>query len=290
MHVNLAEPVIWPEEGSLLGGGEQPIYRVGRLMHRAESAQIYAASNEFGRPLALKVYRPQPMQGESPEVQWRREQQMLALVPHPQVLRLHDAFCCGNLLYLALEAADANLEGWVNRHGPLGEPGVRELARQLLEGLHAIHSRGIVHLDLSPVNVLVQAPAIGAGAPRFKISDFGISVLLSEGVRLSRPTDHWAHLPPELLQPGSRSPTPLCDLYGLGLTLLLALRGSMPLTNALPLAVVERQVLEGVASQLAAELKPPLGLFIATLLQVRPEDRYGSALEAWRVLRDLDLG
>ena len=209
---------------------------------------------------------------------------------HPLVLRLHDAFSCGNLLYLALEAADANLEGWVNRHGPLGEPGVRELARQLLEGLHAIHSRGIVHLDLSPVNVLVQAPAIGAGSPRFKIADFGISVLLSEGVQLSRPTDHWAHLPPELLQPGSRSPTPLCDLYGLGLTLLLALRGSIPLSNALPLAVVERQVLEGVASQLAAELKPPLGLFIATLLQVRPEDRYGSALEAWRVLRDLDLG
>ena len=287
MESHPADGVIWPEEGSLIGGGEQPSYRVGRLIHQAESALIHAASNEFGRPLVLKIYRPQPMQGESPEVQWRREQQMLGLLNHPQVLRLHEAFRCRGLLYLALEPADTNLEQWISRHGPMAELAVRELARQLLEGLHAIHARGIVHLDVSPVNVLVQTPGPGAASPRFKIADFGISVLLSEGMELSRPDINWAHLPPELLRPGSRSPTPRCDLYGLGLTLLLALRGSIPLSNALPLATVERQVLEGVASQLAAELKPPLGLFIATLLQVRPEDRYGSALEAWRVLRDL---
>ena len=280
-------PVIWPEAGSLLGGGERPSYRVGRLIHQAESALIHAATNEFGRPLVLKIYRPQPMQGESPEVQWRREQQMLSLVNHPQVLRLHDAFRCGDLLYLALEPADANLEEWISRHGPLAEPAVRELARQLLEGLHAIHSRGIVHLDVSPLNVLVQSPGAGVQPPRFKISDFGISVLLCEGVLLSRPPDHWAHLPPELLLPGSRRPTPRCDLYGLGLTLLLALSGSVPLTNALPLTVVERQVLQGLPSQQAAQLRPPLGGFIARLLQVSPEDRYGSALEAWRALKDL---
>jgi len=50
---------------------------------------------------------------------------------------------------------------------------------------------------------------------------------------------------------------------------------------------VERQVFQGEASLRAAALGTPLGRFIATLLQVRPEDRYGSALEAWRVLRDL---
>ncbi len=287
MDADAADGLIWPQEGSLLGGGEQPSYRVGRLIHQAESAQIHAASNEFGRPLVLKIYRPQPMQGESPDVQWLREQRLLGLLNHPQVLRLHEAFRCGHWLCLALEPADANLEEWISRHGPMAVLAVRELARQLLEGLHAIHARGIVHLDVSPQNVLVQAPGPGQASPRFKIADFGISVLLSEGVELSRPPDHWAHLPPELLQPGSRSPTPRCDLYGLGLTLMLALTGSLPLTNALPLAAVEQQVLQGLPSQQASQLRQPLGRFIATLLQVRPEDRYGSALEAWRALRDL---
>ena len=287
MDADAADGLIWPQEGSLLGGGEQPSYRVGRLLHQAESAQIHAASNEFGRPLVLKIYRPQPMQGESPDVQWLREQRLLGLLNHPQVLRLHEAFRCGHWLCLALEPADANLEEWISRHGPMAVLAVRELARQLLEGLHAIHARGIVHLDVSPQNVLVQAPGPGQASPRFKIADFGISVLLSEGVELSRPPDHWAHLPPELLQPGSRSPTPRCDLYGLGLTLMLALTGSLPLTNALPLAAVEQQVLQGLPSQQASQLRQPLGRFIATLLQVRPEDRYGSALEAWRALRDL---
>ncbi len=287
MDADAADGLIWPQEGSLLGGGEQPSYRVGRLIHQAESAQIHAASNEFGRPLVLKIYRPQPMQGESPDVQWLREQRLLGLLNHPQVLRLHEAFRCGHWLCLALEPADANLEEWISRHGPMAVLAVRELARQLLEGLHAIHARGIVHLDVSPQNVLVQAPGPGQASPRFKIADFGISVLLSEGVELSRPPDHWAHLPPELLQPGSRSPTPRCDLYGLGLTLMLALTGSLPLTNALPLAAVEQQVLQGLPSHQASQLRQPLGRFIATLLQVRPEDRYGSALEAWRALRDL---
>ncbi len=287
MDADGAGPVIWPEAGSLIGGGDHPSYRVGRLIHQAESALIHAATNEFDRPLVLKIYRPQPMQGEKPVVQWQRERQMLALVNHPQVLRLHDAFSCGDLLYLALEPADANLEEWISLHGPLEDAAVRELARQLLEGLHAIHSRGIVHLDVSPVNVLVQKPGAGTLPPRFKISDFGISVLLCEAVQLSRPPDLWAHLPPELLQPGSRCPSPRCDLYGLGLTLLLALSGSMPLSNALPLSVVEDQVQQGLPGQQAARLKPPLGPFIARLLQVRPEDRYGSALEAWRALKDL---
>jgi serine/threonine protein kinase len=287
MDADAPGPVIWPELGSSLGGGERPVYRVGRLIHQAESAQIYEATNEFGRPLVLKVYRPEPMQGEPPLVQWQRERRMLALVNHPQVLRLHDAFSCGNLLYLALEPADANLEEWISRHGPLAEPALRELARQLLEGLQAIHACGIVHLDVSPVNVLVQSPEAGARLPRFKIADFGISLLLADGVELSRPSEHWAHLPPELLQPGFRSPNSRCDLYGLGITLLLAVSGSMPLTNALPLELVERQVQAGLPSQIAAQLAHPLGPFIATLLQVRPEHRYGSALEAWRALRDL---
>jgi len=147
MDANAADGVIWPQEGSLLVVDEQPSYQVGRLIHQAESALIHAASNECGQPLVLKIYRPQPMQGESPEVQWQREQQMLGLLNHPQVLRLH-----------------------------------------------AIHARGIVHLDVSPLNVLVQPPGLGEASPRFKIADFGISVLLREGVELSRPPEPWAHL------------------------------------------------------------------------------------------------
>jgi len=76
MDADRAGPEIWPAAGSLLGDGDHPSYRLGRLIHQAESALIYAASNEFGRPLVLKVYRPQPMQGEAPAVQWQRERQI----------------------------------------------------------------------------------------------------------------------------------------------------------------------------------------------------------------------
>jgi serine/threonine protein kinase len=71
--------------------------------------------------------------------------------------------------------------------------------------------------------LLVQTPETDARLPRFKIADFGLSVLLADGVELSRPPDPWAHLPPELLQSGFRSPNSRCDLYGLGITLPLEL-------------------------------------------------------------------
>jgi hypothetical protein len=66
MDADAPRPVIWPGLGSSLGGGEQPGYWVGRLINQAELALIDEATNEFGRPLVLKVYRSLPIQGELP--------------------------------------------------------------------------------------------------------------------------------------------------------------------------------------------------------------------------------
>lgn len=274
-------------EGAVLGGGSRLAYRIGPLLQRGQSALIHAASDEFGTPLVLKLYHAQPSQGEDPVVQWQREQQLMSRISHPHVLPLREALRIGGRCALVLERADTSLEQWILRRGPLADSQVRELGRQLLDGLHAIHTAGIVHLDLTPMNVLVQAAAgCPPGAvPHCRIGDFGIGVLLAEGVLLGRPSADWALLPPELLTPGQHQPTPRCDLYGLGLTLLFARRGSLPLANDLPHAVVAEQVLAGGLAQEAERLGSPLGQLLATLLQVDPERRPGSALDAWRLLQ-----
>jgi hypothetical protein len=278
-------PPEWLREGRIIGGGEALAYRLGPPLHAAESAWLQAITDEFGRSLVLKLLRPQPSQGEAPEQQWRREIRLLGRVHHPGVVRLHDAFTLEHHHALVLERADLSLEAWIEDHGPMPEAQVRDLAAQLLEALAAVHRAGVVHLDLSPANVLLRT---GDGSRlRTLIADFGIGVCLEDGEELGRPSADWALLPPELLGAAAQLPTPLCDLYALGHTLLFALRGSLPLTNLLPHADVERQLREGLFHQLARQLGTPFGDLLATLVQVDPALRYASALAAWRALRML---
>lgn len=276
----------WPQEGTQLGGGTGIAYRVGRLIRQVQSARIHTVTNEFGTPLVLKVFRTEQRQGESATVQWQRERDLLQRVNHPRVLRLRDAFCCDEHPCLVLERADTSLERWIHVRGPLMEQEAVELARQLLQGLDAIHRAGILHLDLSPANVLLHLGKSRRKRPRALIADFGIAVRADEEVHLGRPPRDWANLPPEMLRPGAHRPTHHLDLYGLGLTLLFARRGALPLTNALPPEEVEQQVQGGVFGREAQRLAAPLGPFLARLLQVDPQQRFGSALEAWRALRN----
>lgn len=277
----------WPQEGTQLGGGSALGYRVGPLLRQSQSARLHALTSEFGVPLVLKVFHSQASQGEDPALQWQREATLLGRVQHPAVLRLWDAFRCGPHGCLVLERADLNLEEWIRARGPLDVASVSALAVQLLQGLEAIHRAGILHLDLTPANVLLQLPAAHHSQPRALIADFGIAVASAEGLQLRRPSRGWAHLPPELLRPGSQQPTPRCDLYSLGLTLLFARRGSLPVSDWLPLPELERLVGSGVLRQQAERLEPPLAPFLAGLLQEDPQRRFASALEAWRYLRHL---
>ena len=278
-------PPAWLQEGRIIGGGAVLAYRLGPLLHASESAWLHALEDEFGQALVFKLLRPQPSQGEAPDRQWQRERRLLSRIHHPGVVRLHDAFAIDQFHALVLQRADLSLASWIERHGPMPETGVRDLAAQLLEALAAVHRAGVVHLDLSPANVLLRRDE--GGRLRTLIADFGIGVCLEDGEELGRPSADWALLPPELLGPDRQLPTPRCDLYALGHTLLYALRGSLPLTNLLPHAEVERQLHEGVFHQLARQLGTPFADLLAGLLQVDPLLRPASALDTWRVLRSL---
>lgn len=279
-----AGAVIWPLQGSWLQGRVASGYRVGPLLRQGTSARLFAVTTEADRPLVLKVLHPDGCQGEDGLTQWQREASLQSRVQHDAVLRLRDAFRYGPYGCLVLERADLNLEDWIRLRGPLSSADVCNLADQLLQGLAAIHRAGILHLDLTPSNVLLQWTS--SGLPRPLIADFGIAVDSSAPVRLHRPSGGWAHLPPELLRPGAHLPTERSDLYSLGLSLLFARRGSLPVSDLLPLSELQRLLSAGVLRQQAQRLDPPLATCLATLLQEDPQHRFSSAYAAWHWLRE----
>ena len=118
----------------------------------------------------------------------------------------------------------------VQDFGPLPPLLVAELLRQLLDGLAAVHAAGIVHRDVKPANILLDAT--GTGRPHAYLSDFGISVDLNAprwtetGVVSGTP----GYLAPEMERLGTVSPS--ADLYAAGQVAMTMLLGARPSERA----------------------------------------------------------
>jgi hypothetical protein len=165
---------------------------------------------------------------------------------HPGLVTTHDVVTDDDVDHIVTELVDApTLADRVATTGPLDEPAVAATARQLAAALHAAHTAGIVHGDVSPRTVLLGPDG------RARLAGVGVA----EAVDPLRVTRDPAFLAPELCDGGPA--TPESDLWTLGATLHVALLGGPPSRDAAP-EVAAGGVLGGV---------------VAGLLQRAPQDR-----------------
>lgn len=203
---------------------------------------------------------------------FEREGAFLQQLSHPSIPRFVAAFREGEGVGLRLYLASAWIEGesLASRlaRGPLREPDLIDLARQLLGVLQHLHGRtpALLHRDVKPANVLLQPDG------RWVLVDFGSARQLSgERTFGSSLVGTFGYAPPEQLG-GTVDAT--SDLYALGATLLHAATGSAPS--------------ELLAPDLSLKVPPtvPLQLrsLLVGLLARRPEDRFPSATHALAAL------
>jgi eukaryotic-like serine/threonine-protein kinase len=283
---DLGIPVAWPAPGAEITTARGLWYRVGQPINSGEYALVYDATDILGTPVALKVFQPAPRPFQEVESQWRLEIRVFEKLRHPNVVSIYDAFVCGNLFYIVLERAWGSLADYIGQITSMDDSWVRELARQLLNGICHIHLHGVIHRDLSIANILVHEPQ--NGWPTFKISDFGISKEFIDPWQAKICTTRTAHpwfAPPELIQHGYTNE--ISDLYHLGLILLFALTGHLPFDRSMTQQQIEKTIVDGVPRQLAESVGTPLGNFISVLLRRRLQYRFQSALEALNYLQHL---
>ena len=111
-------------------------------------------------------------------------------------------------------------------HGPLPEPYVRVLLDQTLQALAAVHAAGIVHRDVKPANLLLEAT--GSERPHLRLADFGVAAPVGER-RLTRwpgPVGTDGYMPPEQLR--GDPPDPRQDVYAAGVVAVELLTGRVP--------------------------------------------------------------
>jgi len=210
-----------------------------------------------------------------------REAQAAARLNHPGIVTLYEMGEEDGAALLVTELVDGSPLASLNAAGSLSDREVGEIGADLCEALDHAHSRGVVHRDIKPQNVLV-APE---GEFRAKLMDFGVA-RLADGAALTAPGDvvgTLAYMAPE--QAEGAPVGPAADVYALALTLYECWSGENPNRRATP-AATARAI--GGRLRSLCRLRPdlPRGLSetIDAALQRRPSRRptleeLGAAIE-----------
>ncbi|MFF6913554.1 protein kinase [Streptomyces sp. NPDC012466] len=199
-------------------------------------------------------------------------------IDHPHVLAPTSwAADDDEVLFTMDLVAGGSLVHLVGDYGPLPPAFVCTLLDQLLAGLAAVHAEGVVHRDVKPANVLLEAT--GTGRPRLRLSDFGIAMRLGEP-RLTETNlvvGTPGYLAPEQMM-GAEPDFP-ADLFAVGLVALYLLEGAKPDSKALIQYFAEHGT-PGAPKG----IPEPLWQVVAMLLQPDPEARFRTATGARKAL------
>lgn len=248
-----------------------PDYDVQVVIGRGGMGTVYRARHrKLDRLVAIKVLEPPAGVADAAAFteRFEREARVLASLDHPHIVRIHDFGRTGEPLelnYLVLEYVEgANLRDLL-KAGKLSPREVLELVPQICEGLQAAHRMGVVHRDVKPENILVDAEG------RVRIADFGlakISVDEPTGLGLTRTSQTFGtyhYMAPEQLR-GASGVDHRADLYSLGVVLYEMLTGELPVGRFPAPSEHER------------EAKPFDGVVLKAL-ESQPERRHQAAEE-----------
>jgi beta-lactam-binding protein with PASTA domain/tRNA A-37 threonylcarbamoyl transferase component Bud32 len=252
-------------------------YEIHQRLARGGMAQVYLARDRsLDRPVAVKELVPEFATDPSFVERFRREAQAAANLSHPNIVGVYDWGTQDGTYFIVMEYVDGpSLSQVIRRDGPLHPRRAAEIADEVAAALGFAHSRGVVHRDVKPGNVLLTATG------QSKVTDFGIARALSS------PDD-------DLTQAGSVMGTatyfspeqaqglpvdPRSDLYSLGVVLYEMVTGRPPFSGDTPLAIAYKHVQDQPAppSSIVPDVPPGLEAIIMKLLEKRPDDRYPTA-------------
>jgi serine/threonine protein kinase len=242
-------------------------------------SEVYLATQvSLNRTVAVKLIRQETDPGDDLMLRFYQEGMVLGQFTSPHIVQVFAAGTMtgragGRLAWLAMEyMAGGDLGLWQRQHGcPPLDLAVRWF-RQGLEGLHYAHRRGILHRDLKPHNLLLNADG------HLKVSDFG---LLKQAEPLEAGLTPRSAIvgTPHYMSPEQALGETLderSDIFALGTTFFHVLSGKLPFNGANATAVL-MQIAQNDAARLcdvAGHVPLPLSVIIGRMLARRREERY----------------
>ena len=235
-----------------------------------------ARDRSLDRPVAVKELVPEFAVDPSFVERFRREAQAAAGLSNANIVGVFDWGEQDGTYFIVMEYVDGpSLAQVLRADGPLHPNRAAEIASEVAGGLGFAHSRGVVHRDVKPGNVLLTKSG------QAKVTDFGIARALSSAdddlTQAGSVMGTATYFSPEQAQ--GLSVDPRSDLYSLGVVLYEMVTGRPPFAGDTPLAIAYKHVQDQPPSPstLMPTLPPGLEAIIMKLLQKKPDDRYASA-------------
>ncbi|SRR6266545_5269617 len=254
------------ETGSRLGG-----YVIDGVVGRGGMGVVYRATEvTLDRPVALKLIAPELANDDGFHERFLRESRLAASLDHPGILPLYAAGEADGQLYIATRFVDGvDLRTLLVRSGPLPAERALNLAEQVADALDAAHARKLVHRDVKPGNVLVDA------SDHCYLCDFGLTTQVGAGGTtvtggLAGSLDYLA---PEQIR--REHVDGRADQYALACVLYELVSGRPPFRRE-----TEAQTLWAHMQEEAGPMReqPELDAVVARALAKDPDDRYESCI------------
>ncbi|HEU4569920.1 MAG TPA: serine/threonine-protein kinase [Gemmatimonadales bacterium] len=245
-------------------------YSLERELGRGGMGIVFLARDvALERPVAIKLLPPTLAEVAGFRDRFLREARTAAQLVHPNIVPIHAVEEGSGLTWFVMEYIPGeSLGARLRRAGPLDPDAAVQLLREVAWALGHAHGRGVIHRDIKPDNILLEA-----GSGRALVTDFGIAHADGAEVSGHAGTPHF--VAPEVLQGGA--PTVASDLYALGVTAWLALTGRRPFEGSEGVALVA-QMTRAEAPPLAAPGIPPrLAAAVDRCVQRDPGARWPEA-------------
>ncbi len=257
--------------GQLIGNR----YLIERQLASGGMATVYLAMDQrLDRQVALKVIHPHLSNDAEFQAKFVLEAKTAAKLSHPNLVNVFDQGTDGQITFLVMEYVPGiTLRDALREYGPLPALRALEMLAQILAGLAAAHSSGILHRDLKPDNVLL------ADDGRVKLGDFGLAREISAHTSTGDLVGTIAYLSPELVTRGQADAR--SDVYAAGILLYELLTGRQPFEGekAVQIAYQHANSTVPAPSLLAPATSPAIDKLVAWSTAKRPDDRPNNAGE-----------
>ena len=198
-------------------------YEILELIGVGGMAYVYKAlCHRLNRLVAIKILKDELAIDEEFQRRFYTESQAVAMLSHPNIVSVYDVSRSGNTEYIVMELIEGiTLKQYINRKGLLNWKETLHFATQITKALTHAHSRGIIHRDIKPHNIMILKDG------SVKVADFGIARLLSVQNTLTQEALGSVHyISPEQAKGGqvdARS-----DIYSVGVVMYEMLTSRLP--------------------------------------------------------------
>ena len=267
-------------------------YEILKRIGTGGMAIVYKAKcHRLNRLVAIKILKSDLAQNEEFRRRFNAESQAVAQLSHPNIVSVYDVSRGGDMEYIVMELIDGiTLKQYMEKRGQLNWRESLHFITQIMRGLSHAHSRGIIHRDIKPQNIMVLRDG------SVKVADFGIACLADSAQTLTQEALGSVHyISPEQAR-GDR-PDARSDIYSSGVVLYEMLTGRLPFEgeSAVSVAIQHLSSIPLAPREINPDIPEQLELICMKAMAPDLEHRYQSAdamiadLEAFRKNPEVEM-